>query len=74
MRESFLHFIWQFQKLNRVHLNISGGEALQVYTIGQYNTDAGPDFLNAKLMIGDITWYGHVELHLRSSDWNRHKH
>ena len=74
MRESFLHFIWQFQKLNRVSLLTSAGEELQVYTIGQYNTEAGPDFLNAKLSIGEITWYGHVELHLKSSDWNKHKH
>lgn len=74
MRESFLHFIWQFQKFNTVELTTIDGEAVQIYTIGNYNTDAGPDFLNAKLLIGEIIWYGHVELHLKSSDWNRHKH
>ena len=47
---------------------------IQIYAVGSYNTDAGPDFLNAKLSIGEITWYGHVELHLKSSDWNRHRH
>ncbi|MEP3390076.1 MAG: DUF2851 family protein [Reichenbachiella sp.] len=74
MRESFLHFIWQFQKFNNASLTTHDGQQIQVYAIGNYNTDAGPDFLNAKLLIGDITWYGHVELHLRSSDWNRHHH
>lgn len=74
MRESFLHFIWQFQKFNTVELTTKDGQLIQIYAIGNYNTDAGPDFLNAKLLIGDITWYGHVELHLKSSDWDRHKH
>ncbi|SMD34098.1 Protein of unknown function [Reichenbachiella faecimaris] len=74
MRESFLHFIWQFQKFKNVQLTTSDGQAIQVYAIGNYNTDAGPDFLNAKLLIGEITWYGHIELHLKSSDWERHKH
>lgn len=74
MRESFLHFIWQFQKFNTIELTTSDRQPLQIYSIGNYNTDAGPDFLNAKLLIGDITWYGHIELHLKSSDWNRHKH
>lgn len=74
MRESFLHFIWQFQKFNTVELTTTDGQGIQIFAIGNYNTDAGPDFLNAKLLIGDITWYGHVEVHLKSSDWNRHKH
>ncbi|WP_422361301.1 DUF2851 family protein [Reichenbachiella sp.] len=74
MRESFLHFIWQFQKFNNLSLTTCGGQSVQIYAVGSYNTDAGPDFLNAKLSIGDVTWYGHVELHLKSSDWNRHRH
>lgn len=74
MRESFLHFIWQFQKFDNTLLTTQSGLQVQVFTIGNYNSDAGPDFLNAKLLIGDITWFGHVELHLKSSDWNRHRH
>ncbi|WP_420582441.1 DUF2851 family protein [Reichenbachiella sp.] len=74
MRESFLHFIWQFQKFSNQSLTTHDEQQIQVYSIGSYNTDAGPDFLNAKLLIGEITWYGHVELHLKSSDWNRHRH
>lgn len=74
MRESFLHFIWRFQKFDNIQLTTTDGQPIQIYAIGNYNTDAGPDFLNAKLLIGDITWYGHVELHLKSSDWNKHRH
>ena len=74
MRESFLHFIWRFQKFDNIQLTTTDGQQIQIYAIGNYNTDAGPDFLNAKLLIGDITWYGHVEIHLKSSDWNKHRH
>ncbi|WP_109833068.1 DUF2851 family protein [Reichenbachiella versicolor] len=74
MRESFLHFIWQFQKYDPLNLSTSEGKSVEVYSLGQYNRNSGPDFLNAKLLVDDITWYGHVEIHLRSSDWKRHRH
>ena len=41
---------------------------------GTYNTNQGPDFRDAKIRIDNTIWAGHVELHLQSSDWNRHGH
>ncbi len=41
---------------------------------GVVNSDSGPDFLCVKLRIGDILWVGNAEIHLCSSDWNKHKH
>jgi hypothetical protein len=38
------------------------------------NTNQGPDFLNAKLKIGNTTWAGQIELHVNASDWYKHKH
>jgi len=74
MRESFLHFIWQFQKFESFNLQTTRGESIQVVTIGNHNTHAGPDFLEAKILLDDITWYGNVEIHTKASDWDRHGH
>ena len=74
MTEALLHFIWQFQYFNKSGLETTEGEALQVLFAGQYNTNQGPDFLNAKIKTGKTTWAGSIELHLKSSDWKKHKH
>ena len=74
MTERLLQFIWQFQYFNKGELQSTSGETIQVIFPGTYNTNQGPDFNDAKIKIGKTTWAGNVELHLRSSDWNRHNH
>jgi hypothetical protein len=74
MTERLLQFIWQFQYFNKSELSAVSGETVQVITPGQYNTNQGPDFAQAKIKIGDTTWAGTVELHTRTSEWNRHDH
>ncbi|HHZ65028.1 MAG TPA: DUF2851 family protein [Flavobacteriales bacterium] len=74
MNEEFLHYIWKFQLLDHVALRTADGEAIQVVHPGTHNTDAGPDFFNSKVRIGETLWVGNVEIHVRSSDWNRHDH
>lgn len=41
---------------------------------GELNTDAGPDFSGGHVTIGDFSWHGAIEIHLKSSDWILHKH
>lgn len=72
--EEFLHFIWQFQYFEKAALATTEGFPLHITHAGFLNSDAGPDFLEAKIRISDIEWNGQVEIHLRSSDWNTHKH
>jgi hypothetical protein len=74
MTERLLHFIWQFQYFNKSQLTTSTGEPVQVLFAGQYNTNQGPDFSDAKIKIGKTTWAGTVELHIKTSDWKKHNH
>ena len=55
-------------------LKTTEGESIDIVATGYRNTDSGPDFLEAKIQIGNKLWAGHVEIHVKSSDWNRHGH
>lgn len=74
MNEAFLHYVWQFQYFDRTALSVVTGEPMMVLRPGNYNTDQGPDFSNAKIRVGDIEWAGNVEVHIKSSDWYQHAH
>ena len=72
--EEMLHALWK--QLHRLPGQLVTTEGLPVEIVhpGQHNHDAGPDFRNATLRIGDIVWAGDVEMHVQASDWNRHSH
>ncbi len=74
MSESFIHYLWQYQYFNKVDLRTTAGEPLHIFSAGTRNSDAGPDFLNAKLKLGEIQWVGNVEIHIDASGWFQHKH
>src|ERR1700733_763771 len=74
MTERLLQFIWQFQYFNRNDLQLETGTAVQIIFAGRFNTNQGPDFLEARIKLGKTTWVGNVELHLLSSDWKKHAH
>ncbi|TGE24632.1 DUF2851 family protein [Hymenobacter aquaticus] len=74
MKEDFLHYVWQHQYFDKADLQTEEGEAITVLRPGHRNADAGPDFLDARLQIGEVEWNGAVEIHLRASDWLRHQH
>ncbi len=73
MTENFLQYIWQF-KLFSHQLHLVSGEAFDVISSGERNTDAGPDFFNAKIKIENTIWAGNVEIHVNASDWEKHRH
>lgn len=75
MNEDFLHYVWQYQKFDTLHLETTKGEALHVIQKGQHNkSGSGPDFKEAILKIGNQKWAGQIEIHLKSSDWYAHHH
>jgi hypothetical protein len=55
-------------------LSTTDGSPVEIIDTGTQNTDAGPDFFNSKIKIGDKLWAGNVEIHLSSADWVRHEH
>lgn len=74
MQEDFLHYVWQQQYFDKTSLQTEDGQPITVLRPGHRNPDAGPDFLNARLRLGEVEWNGAVEIHVRASDWHRHQH
>ncbi|MFI5130242.1 MAG: DUF2851 family protein [Chitinophagales bacterium] len=74
MTERLLQFIWQFQYFNKNELTAISGETVRVISPGQLNTNQGPDFTDGKIRLDNTTWVGTVELHIKTSDWNKHEH
>lgn len=72
--EDFLHYIWRFKQLDLNELQTVQQQSLQILDFGQYNTNGGADFLNAKVVIDGTIWAGNVEMHVQSSDWLKHQH
>lgn len=60
MTERLLQYIWQFQYFNTTELTTTAGELIQIIFPGQYNTNQGPDFADAKIKVGKTTWAGTV--------------
>lgn len=73
MNEPFLYYIWQYRMQGR-RVESTRGEELEIVKPGYRNTDAGPDFIEAMVRMGDELWAGSIEIHLRTSDWFRHHH
>jgi hypothetical protein len=74
MKEDFLHYLWKFKNFNTRTLKSTTGELITIIHVGQYLEQAGPDFFNAQIIIGNQKWAGNVEIHLKSSDWYVHHH
>lgn len=72
--EKLLQFIWQFGYFNNTDLRTTDAEKLSIIHPGTTNKNGGPDFNTAKIKIGETTFFGNIELHLKTSDWEKHHH
>jgi hypothetical protein len=73
--EKLLQFVWLHKYFNTTSLETLLGESVTIHNSGEWNTlHEGPDFKNASITIGNTKWFGHVELHVKTSDWIKHKH
>ena len=72
--EKLLHYVWKHKLFPPEPLYTTAGQPIEIIDTGLHNTNAGPDFFNAKVKIGGEIWVGNVEIHDRSSDWFVHNH
>ena len=71
--ENLIHHIWQSKYLLKHSLKTIEGKEISVLRVGLLNTGQGPDFFDARIKIGQTIWAGNLEIHVKSSDWKKHK-
>ncbi|MBQ7551431.1 MAG: DUF2851 family protein [Bacteroidales bacterium] len=74
MNEMLLQYLWRNQIFSNRDFFTTQHQKLMIIHTGWQHQDAGPDFRQAMIKIGRITWVGDVEIHLKTSDWLRHGH
>ncbi|NCT09528.1 MAG: DUF2851 family protein [Flavobacteriia bacterium] len=74
MNEDFLYYLWQYQLFFKSAIKTTNQQQISILKTGTHNKNSGPDFLNAHIKIDSETWFGNVEMHIKSSDWYVHNH
>ena len=74
MEEKILYFCWQYKLYQQNKFITDTNEIIDIISPGMQNSDAGPDFINAKIKIAETLWAGNVEIHINASDWYKHNH
>ncbi|MBA3829101.1 MAG: DUF2851 family protein [Taibaiella sp.] len=74
MTEALLQHIWQHSLFDSAGMRAVTGEEVTVIFPGAINTNSGPDFSAARIRIGNTILVGNVELHIKASDWYKHRH
>ena len=73
LREDYLHFLFEKRLLGSLFTTVDGDQ-LDIIDFGEYNLNAGPDFLDCIVELNGQKWAGPIEFHVRASDWRRHGH
>ena len=74
MNEKLLQYLWNFKIFKNFDFRDVEGNQMEILDFGKWNYDSGPDFLYAKIRTRNIILAGHIELHVKSSDWIFHRH
>jgi hypothetical protein len=74
IQEKFLYEIWKEKKFIK-SLSTTDSQSIEIIDPGLQNRElAGPDFHNARIRIGNITYLGDVEIDTSHSKWKTHGH
>lgn len=74
MTEKLLQYLWNFKIFKSFDFKDTQGTPLEIQEFGTWNHNSGPDFQNAKVKTKNLVLVGHIELHVKSSDWIFHQH
>jgi len=74
LAESQIIKIWQRQLLGRTELATEDGEPVEIIYPGRINDDQGADFRDAVIATRGKLIKGDIELHVKSSGWQAHRH
>lgn len=72
--EHFICQLWEKNYFSSFPLYSVNKEKIEIIYLGTRNTDAGPDFKNAVIKIGEKIHNGDVEIHRAPEDWYLHGH
>lgn len=63
--EQLLHYVWKHKIFPLKELKTTTGQQVEVIDTGLANTDAGPDFFNAKLKLDGVLWIGTISRYMK---------
>lgn len=61
--EDFLQLVWKFRYLQKSKLRTMIGDELKIIQVGFHNQSEGPDFRDSVVVIDEVIFHGHVEMH-----------
>lgn len=73
LNENFISRIWE-ESSYYSDLKTTEGEKVVVVNYGKKNNDAGPDYKDAKVKIGNVVYSGSIEIHRSLKEWHEHNH
>ncbi len=74
LTERVVQKIWLRQDFTTEGLQTASGQTLVVEDPGHWNLLGGPDFKEARLVVGGRQLTGDVEVHFSAADWYAHRH
>lgn len=72
--ERIIQCVWYDGHFQTQNLRLADGRSLEIKSPGRWNSEKGPDFRKADLVIDGQPVKGDIEIHLNASGWSGHGH
>ncbi len=72
--EKFLQHVWKHKLVSTSTFTSIQNQTIEIINNGTHNLDAGPDFFNGQIKCQNLLLVGNIEIHVKTSDWIKHKH